>query len=221
MAATYGVRVADLRNAPYTVSMLPPARYPEAEACLARAFWPDPLFGFFMPDRRKEYSMLPDVFHAFLADAGPFERTWAATISGEGAAADRVVGAAVWVPPGGMPRPFRRELMMQLRLGRLLLKGSNLSIGLKLLTAVDKVHPAEPHWYLALLGTDPAVQGRGVGSALLEPAMQQADAEGVSCYLETQKEENLPFYGRHGFEVLHVVSVPGSPTVWGMRRPPR
>jgi GNAT superfamily N-acetyltransferase len=219
--------VADLRNSPFTVSMLAPSRYSEAEACLARAFWPDPLFGFFMPDRRKEYSLLPDVFHAFLADAGPFERTWAATIGGEsgggesGGAPDRVVGAAVWVPPGGMPRPFRRELMMQLRLGRLLLKGSNLSIGLKLLTAVDKVHPSEPHWYLALLGSDPAVQGRGVGSALLAPAMAQADAEGVSCYLETQKEENLPFYGRHGFEVLHVVSVPGSPTVWGMRRPPR
>lgn len=211
--------MADLRAVPFSVDLLSPKRYGEAEACLARAFFPDPLFGFFMPEKRREYSMLPDVFHAFLSDAGPFERTWAATLPAEHDG--RVVGTAVWVPPGGMPRPFRRELMMQLRLGRLLLKGSNLSIGLKLLAAVDKVHPTEPHWYLALLGTDPAMQGRGVGSAVLAPAIAQADAEGVSCYLETQKEENLPFYARHGFEVLHVVSVPGSPTVWGMYRPAR
>ena len=216
MATAYGGGVADLRAVPYSVDLLSPSRYGDAEACLARAFFPDPLFGFFMPEKRREYTLLPDVFHAFVADAGRFERTWAATLPAEHDS--RVVGAAVWVPPGGMPRPFRRELMMQLRLGRLLLKGSNLSIGLKLLAAVDQVHPTEPHWYLALLGTDPAMQGRGVGSALLAPALAQSDTEGVPCYLETQKEENLPFYARHGFEVLHVVSVPGSPTVWGMQR---
>ena len=111
---------------------------------------------------------------------------------------------------------------MQLRLGRLLLKGSNLSIGLKLLTAVDKVHPAEPHWYLALLGTDPAVQGRGVGSALLAPAMQQADAEGVSCYLETQKEANIAYYRRFGFEETERLTPdPAGPPLFTLTRPVR
>jgi GNAT superfamily N-acetyltransferase len=109
--------------------------------------------------------------------------------------------------------------MMQVRIGRLLITGQNRRIGLKLLEEVDKVHPSEPHWYLALLGTDPVMQGRGVGSALLAPAMAQADAEGLPCYLETQKEENLAFYGRQGFDLLHTISVPGSPTVWGMLRP--
>ena len=45
------------------------------------------------------------------------------------------------------------------------------------------------------------MQGRGVGSALLEPALARADGEGMPCYLETQKEENLSFYARHGFAV--------------------
>ena len=211
--------MADLRRAPFTVDRLDPARFDDAEACFARAFFPDPLFGFFMPAKRREYSLLPAVFRAFITDAGPFDRTWGATLPAEHD--HHLVGAAVWVPPGGMPRPFRRELLMQLRLGRLLLRGSNLAIGLRLLSAVDRVHPHEPHWYLGLLGTDPTMQGRGVGSALLEPALARADGEGMPCYLETQKEENLSFYARHGFAVRDVVSVTGSPTVWTMQRPPR
>jgi GNAT superfamily N-acetyltransferase len=205
--------VIDPRSADFSVQHLPVARHDDAVAALARAFWPDPLFGFFNNDKLKEYGMLPKVFRAFIADAGPFDRTWGALVG------DRVVGAAVWVPPGGMPRTARRETMMQVRIGRLLITGQNRRIGLKLLEEVDKVHPSEPHWYLALLGTDPVMQGRGVGSALLAPAMAQADAEGLPCYLETQKEENLAFYGRQGFDLLHTISVPGSPTVWGMLRP--
>jgi GNAT superfamily N-acetyltransferase len=207
--------VPDARFANFTIERLPAARHDDALAALARAFWPDPLFGFFQPDKLKEHSMLPKVFHAFLADAAPFDRVWGAM------SADRVVGAAVWVPPGGMPRTSRREAMMQVRIGRLLVTGTNRRVGLKLLDEVDKVHPTEPHWYLALLGTDPAVQGLGAGGALLQPALAEADAQGLPCYLETQKEENLGFYARHGFDVLHTIAVPGSPTVWGMRRAPK
>jgi GNAT superfamily N-acetyltransferase len=207
--------VPDSRFTDFTVRHLPADRHDDALAALARAFWPDPLFGFFNPDKLKEYGMLPKVFSAFLADAAPFDRTWGAMVG------DRVVGAAVWVPPGGMPRTKRREAMMQARVGRLLITGTNRRLGLQLLTEVDKVHPAEPHWYLALLGTDPVAQGSGVGGALLQPALELADTDGVPCYLETQKEENLAFYGRHGFELLHTISVPGSPTVWGMRRAPK
>jgi GNAT superfamily N-acetyltransferase len=212
---SYGGGVIDPRSADFTVQHLAAARHDDAVAALARAFWPDPLFGFFNNDKLKEYGMLPKVFQAFVADAAPFDRTWGAFVG------DRVVGAAVWVPPGGMPRTARREAMMQVRVGRLLITGQNRRIGLKLLEEVDKVHPAEPHWYLALLGTDPVVQGRGVATAMLAPAVAQADMEGLPCYLETQKEENLAFYGRHGFDLLHTISVPGSPTVWGMRRAPK
>jgi len=211
--------MTDQRSTPYTVGLLAPERYPEAEAVLARAFYPDPLFGFFAPDRRKEYLLLPKVFAAFIADSRAFDCIWGATM--ETAYGNRLVGAAVWQPPGAMPRPMRRELMMQARILGLLLRGKNLSIGIRLLTAVDKVHPKEPHWYLALLGADPALQGKGVGTALIEPVLGKADNEGMPCYLETQKAENIPYYLRHGFEVLHTVSVPGSPTVWGMRRNPR
>jgi GNAT superfamily N-acetyltransferase len=102
-----------------------------------------------------------------------------------------------------------------------LINGRNRMRGINLLAAVDKVHPHEPHWYLALLGTDPLVQGRGAGGRLLQPVLNIADNDGVLTYLETQKPENIAFYSRHGFTVADEISIEGSPTVWTMRREPR
>ena len=191
------------------------AERPEMLAMLGRAFWPDPLFGFFARDRQHEYEMFPSVFGAFAADTVPLGETWVAM------AGARVMGAALWVPPGKMPRSSRREAALQARMARLLVTGRNRRCGLALLTEVDKRHPSEPHWYLSVLGVDPVAQGKGLGTQLLGPVLDRADAEGVPAYLETQKEENLAFYIRHGFEETDRITVPGSPPVWTMWRHPR
>ena len=70
-------------------------------------------------------------------------------------------------------------------------------------------HPREPHWYLASLGTAVEQQGKGVGGALMRPVLEHCDAEGIPCYLESSKERNVPFYRRHGFEVVEEVPLPG------------
>ena len=159
--------------------------------------------------------MVPSVFGAFAADTVPLGETWVAM------AGARVMGAALWVPPGKMPRSSRREAALQARMARLLVTGRNRRCGLALLTEVDKRHPSEPHWYLSVLGVDPVAQGKGLGTQLLGPVLDRADAEGVPAYLETQKEENLAFYIRHGFEETDRITVPGSPPVWTMWRHPR
>lgn len=207
--------VTDVRGAEISIDQLQASEHDEALAVLARAFWPDPVFGFFAKTRVQEHQMLPGAFGAFVADAAPFDKCWAAR------AGDRVVGAAIWVPPGEMPRTKSREAMLQLRVARLLINGRNRVRGINLLAAVDKVHPHEPHWYLALLGTDPLVQGRGAGGRLLQPVLNMADTGGVLTYLETQKPGNIAFYSRHGFTVADEISIEGSPTVWTMRREPR
>jgi len=207
--------VTDQRPAPFVVQPFVTSQRAEVEAVLARAFWPDPLFGHFSRNLVVEHTMLPKVFSAFMSDAVPFDTSWVVM------AADRVMGAAVWVPPEGMPRSKKREALMQARMARILLTGRNRRSGLALLDAVDKVHPHDPHWYLMLLGTDPLVQGKGAGGLLLQPALDRADAEGLPCYLETQKERNLAFYGRFGFHEENKLEVPGAPPVWTMRRDAR
>ena len=77
-------------------------------------------------------------------------------------------------------------------------------------------------WYLLTLGVDPPRQGRGIGSALMRPVLTRADAEGLPCYLETEKERNVRFYGKHGFEVVAQGEGPaGGPAFWTMKREPQ
>jgi len=87
---------------------------------------------------------------------------------------------------------------------------------------IDSLHPREPHWYLATLGTDPRFQGTGVGSALLASTLARVDEEGTPAYLESSKARNVPLYARFGFEVIEELrSKAGRPPMWRMWREPR
>ena len=90
------------------------------------------------------------------------------------------------------------------------------------LAAIEAAHPKDPpHQYLALLGTDPAHQGTGIGSALIAGVLARCDEQGLGAYLESSKEENVPFYGRHGFEVVAELTMRDGPTMWRMWRDPK
>ncbi len=82
--------------------------------------------------------------------------------------------------------------------------------------------PSEPVWFLATVGVDPQVQGRGLGSAVLRPGIEAAEAAGYPAFLETSSERNVRFYERLGFAVTAEVPLPdGGPRTWCMRREPR
>jgi GNAT superfamily N-acetyltransferase len=89
------------------------------------------------------------------------------------------------------------------------------------LLEVEHAHPTEPHWYLAILGVRPERTGRGLGGALLEPGLARADAEGMPSYLENSNPRNVPFYERHGFDVVAEHWLPNGPVLTYMWRPAR
>jgi ribosomal protein S18 acetylase RimI-like enzyme len=92
--------------------------------------------------------------------------------------------------------------------------GANEAMG-----AFHKQHVPEPHWYLMVVGVDPDLQGRGVGSALVKEGPARADETRSPCYLETSDERNLAFYGRLGFRVVGTAALgKGGPPGWAMRR---
>jgi predicted N-acetyltransferase YhbS len=82
-------------------------------------------------------------------------------------------------------------------------------------------HPKEPHWYLMLLGTDPAVRGAGFGQQLMRSRLDRCDAEGAPAYLENSNPANEAYYLRFGFEVTGEMQLPnGGPKMWPMWRRP-
>jgi GNAT superfamily N-acetyltransferase len=104
----------------------------------------------------------------------------------------------------------------------LLALGRRVPVGMATLRVLEGHHPAAPHWYLQVLGTEPAEHGRGIGSALMAPVLERCDDEGVPAYLESSKERNIPYYERHGFRVTGELDLPkGGPPVWPMWRDPQ
>lgn len=184
-------------------------------AVATRAFWDDPLFNFFSPDLLRQHRSMPGFFAAAVYDCARYGEVWTATIG------ETIVGVAMWLPPGVHPPTGGLRAVRQMRHATPTIARSPQRVtAIKLMNEITRHHPTEPHWYLEVLATDPKFQARGVGKALLAPILDRADTEGLSVYLETQKESNLAYYQRFRFEVGETLRVAGSPPVWTMIRQP-
>lgn len=88
---------------------------------------------------------------------------------------------------------------------------------------ITRRHVRGPHYYLFVLGVDPELQRRGLGRALLAALSQRADADGLPCYLETDRATSVALYKSVGYEVLTEEDVPrvAGLHLWTMQRPRR
>ena len=176
-----------------------------------------PPFRHLFPDPARRAAVLRTFFTATVRDALAFGAVDAAV--GDG---DRLLGVAVWLPPGAFPWSTRRKL----RSTPAMLKVARAAPGsfrgfMRLGANAERHHPRDRHWNLETMGIAPAAQGQGVGSRLITPGLARADLQRLPCYLTTAKGANVGFYRRFGFEVEAegLPLVPGGPTHWGMRRP--
>jgi ribosomal protein S18 acetylase RimI-like enzyme len=182
---------------------------------LARAFDDDPVMKWIFPDDRMRERRLPPFFAGSLRDAS-LRHDGTEVLVADGA----ILGSAIWMPPGTWRPSLARAVM---ELPRLMLRlGSRLPVASSTYGAMVRFHPERPHWYLSGIGTDPPVQGTGVGSELMRSRLVRCDAEGLPAYLESSKQRNVPFYERHGFQVTRELQIPGGgPTIWLMWRDPQ
>jgi ribosomal protein S18 acetylase RimI-like enzyme len=187
------------------------ADIPRLGDALGKAFWDDPVMRFLIPPDRPD-SRLEGLMRWEAKSSLEHQTAW---MTEDGAA------AALWKPPGKWKTTYG-ELIVQMPTVIGFLRGRTI-VGLSVLGAVEKKHPANPpHWYLAVLGTEPDGQGKGKGSAVLQPVLERCDRDGEPAYLESSKESNIPFYERHGFTVTEEVKLgKKGPSVWGMWRDPR
>jgi ribosomal protein S18 acetylase RimI-like enzyme len=84
----------------------------------------------------------------------------------------------------------------------------------------EKNKPTVPHYYLGVIGTDPTMHGRGVGTKLITSFCELSASDRLSggVYLETANPSNVGFYERAGFAVTGQGSL-GSSTLWCMFLP--
>ncbi len=128
--------------------------------------------------------------------------------------------AALWDGPGRWKQTPSEELRMLPTM--VLAFGSAMRRGQQVVELMKKQHPEEPHWYLAVIGSDPAVRGGGFGHALMQSRLDRVDAEHAPAYLESSNPDNIPYYMRFGFEVTGEIVLPdGGPTMTPMWRAPR
>ncbi len=195
------------------MDLMRPDQRDAAALTLAEAFHEDPLLQILEPNERKRGG----VGTWFFSTAVRYGMRWGHVWCDEDASA-----VAVWFPPESTEMTPGRTL--RAGMGALPLK-VGVRGALRLMRATSATEPfhkavAGPHWYLLALGTRPARQGEGLGTALAELGTSQADAAGLPCYLETGTHSNVEFYSKRGFEITGQVDVQRF-TLYGMVRQPR
>jgi ribosomal protein S18 acetylase RimI-like enzyme len=184
----------------------------------ARSFYDDPFFVHLSDESIQRARGLTLYMRSHMVALGD-----SAVATGARSEAGLLVGICVWQRPGTYPLPVGRQVReMGGSLRALIPRPTSLVKGLRYTLAMEKARPKDEHWYLSLLAVDPMAWRRGIGSTLLEPSLASIDEDGLPCYLETQKEANLAYYRRFGFEETERLTPRGGgPPLFTMTRPVR
>lgn len=174
---------------------------------LVMAFAADPVERWMYPEAREYLMRFPAFLAAFGGRAFAEGTVWRL---GDFSA------VALWLPPG--VEPDGEAIMAVLSESVASAKHEDV---FSVVRQMDEAHPTFPHWYLPWFGVDPALQGRGLGSELMQQCLRIVDQDHVPVYLETPNPRSLPFYERQGFEVTGSALAGACPPVTFMLRDAR
>jgi ribosomal protein S18 acetylase RimI-like enzyme len=129
------------------------------------------------------------------------------------ASSAKMEGVAAWLPPGKAPfgswQIIRSvPLSVLFRFGRQ--GASRMQAYGRYIDNMHRKLVPYPHWYLQIIGVDPAYQGQGFSSQLVRPMLECIDREHLPCFLETNTEKNVAIYRRFKFEVVSEDKIPGT-----------
>ena len=171
------------------------------------AFAADPVARWNWPHAQQYLENMPRLVRSFGSQA---------FAQGSGCCTDAYTGAALWLAPGVRPDEETMTEIVQSTV-----PPSIRDDAFAVFERMAHYHPEEPHWFLPLIGVDPAHQGQGIGDALMRYALQRCDRDHMPAYLESTNPRNITLYRRHGFEELGTIRVGSSPPLVPMLRHPR
>ena len=186
------------------IIMLDKTQFRAAGEVLGRSLRDDPVSVYDIPDKEKRHAVMKHIFQMTSCLGVKYGETHATSPNLE--------GIAVWLPY------INKEFKMITNIG-CLLKSKVYKLGRE---AGKRIKPIEEHntnvhrevvpgdhWYLQTLGVEPAHQGKGYGSLLMEYMLEKIDnSNPLPIFLETSTEINVKFYKRFGFEVMEEGIIP-------------
>jgi ribosomal protein S18 acetylase RimI-like enzyme len=169
---------------------------------LVLAFVADPLIRWLYPEARQ-----------YLAHFCKFAEAFAGTAFAENTAwrLDHFSAVALWLPPDD---PSDDAWMAKLDSSVSPEKMADFRIA-----GTDQTDDRTArHWYLALIGVDPARQRQGLGTELMSRCLEVIDEDHLPACLDTANAREIPFYKRHGFNVTGKSQAGRCPPIYSMMR---
>jgi len=190
-----------------TMRSITHAEQAEALHTLMLAFAADPVVRWMYPDPQQ-----------YLTHFAPFAQAFAGRAFDHGAAlrVEDGRGVALWLPPDVHADELEIAALLEQSV-----HPNRLNDVHALLEHMQQYTPVQPHWYLPLLGVDPAHHGRGLGSRLLQHVLAICDRDRLPAYLEATSPRNVALYRRHGFRATGMIQLGTSPVIVPMLREPQ
>ncbi len=177
-------------------------------ACLASAFYDDPLWGqWTFPDE-----------HVRSRDLVPFMRFWASCSLRHPwlRVTDDCEAIAIWTPPGEINvTPEEQPAMDALLDGMFGRRADDLHV---LFDLFEEYLPEGDYYHLEWWATHRDHIGRGIGTRLLRDNLARVDALRMPAYLESTNPSNLTRYESLGFRPLDEFATAGGPVITTMWR---
>lgn len=145
---------------------------------LTLAFSTDPAARWLYPDPHQFLTHFPEFARAFGGRA--FEHGSAYMTEG-------YCGAALWLPPGVQPDDQTIWELVE-RTASPPIQSDMAGI----FEQMASYHPREPHWYLPLIGVEPAYQNRGYGAALLRTYRRRRRARSSTAMVGLRSTVRAP-----------------------------
>jgi GNAT superfamily N-acetyltransferase len=190
------------------------AQLKPAAEMMSRAFYEYPLSLYLFPGEAERDNKAPYIFQSLICHGFLYGEVYATSLDLE--------GVAVWFHTEEMRRTLWssircRSWLVPSRVGKEVMSRQR-HFGYYVSAIHQRCAPF-PHWNLHMLGVDPAHQGKGYAGVLLRAMLARIDRECLPCYVDTQREENVLIYQRHGFKLIEESKIPGTEiTMWAMLR---
>jgi len=168
-----------------------------AAAVLAEAFRGDPWFSWLYPADVTFDENARAWFGLVLERAFPHGHTYL-TAAGD--------GATNWIPP---EVHFPGEDDVARAVGLLSEQiGERAQTALGVIGQAGAAFPDTPRFHCVYVGVRPAIQGRGIGRALLGRVLEVCDRDGIPASLTSTNDANLALYRSIGFVEIAEVAIP-------------